>query len=80
MLNELTNQVIFLKRKNVRPREGQSHEHDKVKGSRQDRSEGSHLSKLLNSLYLFSFIQMLFPQFHWVSGPDIFLHVDKISI
>ena len=28
-------------RKNVRPREGQSHEHDKVKGSRQDRSDSS---------------------------------------
>ena len=54
---------FFWTRKNVRPREGQSHEHDKMKGSRQDRSDSSQVNKLLNLLYLFSFIHMLFARY-----------------
>ena len=50
-------------RKNVQPREGQLHEHDKVKGSRQDWSDNSQISKLLNLLHLFSFIHMLFARY-----------------
>ena len=64
MLNELTNQInFFWMRKNVQPREGQLHEHDKVKGSRQDWSDNSQISKLLNLLHLFSFIHMLFARY-----------------
>lgn len=50
-------------RKNVQPREGQLHEHDKVKGSRQDQSYSSQVSKLLTSLYLFLFSHMLFARY-----------------
>ena len=54
---------FFWTRKNVRPREGQWHEHDKVKNSKKDQSNSSQVSKLLNFLYLFSFIPLLLARY-----------------